>query len=37
MDDILQSTINRFRAYLERRQFSAHTVVSQTPPAERVA
>ena len=30
MDDILQSTINRFRAYLERRQFSAHTVVSYT-------
>src|SRR5262249_32765855 len=30
MDDILQATINRFRAYLERRQFSAHTVVSYT-------
>src|SRR5262250_3818303 len=30
MDDILQSTINRFRAYLERRLFSAHTVVSYT-------
>src|SRR5215813_9255785 len=30
MDDIRQSTINRFRAYLERRQFSAHTVVSYT-------
>src|SRR5262245_20775390 len=30
MDDILQSTINRFRAYLEGRQFSAQTVVSYT-------
>lgn len=30
MDDILQSAVDRFRAYLERRQFSAHTVVSYT-------
>jgi site-specific recombinase XerD len=30
MDDISQTTIDRFRAYLERRQFSAHTVVSYT-------
>ena len=30
MDDIRQTTIDRFRAYLERRQFSAHTVVSYT-------
>jgi len=35
MDDILQSTINRFRAYLERRQFSAHTVVSYTTDLRR--
>ena len=28
MDDIRQSAMDRFRAYLERRQFSAHTVVS---------
>ena len=30
MDDIRQTTIDRFRAYLERRQFSAHTVASYT-------
>src|SRR4029434_2684409 len=30
MDDIRQTAIDRFRAYLERRQFSAHTVVSYT-------
>jgi site-specific recombinase XerD len=30
MDDIRQTTIDRFQAYLERRQFSAHTVASYT-------
>jgi hypothetical protein len=30
MDDIRQSAIDRFRAYLERRQFSTHTVASYT-------
>jgi site-specific recombinase XerD len=30
MDDIRQTAIERFRAYLERRQFSAHTVASYT-------
>jgi site-specific recombinase XerD len=30
MDDIRQTTIDRFRAYLERRRFSAHTVASYT-------
>jgi site-specific recombinase XerD len=30
MDEIRQSAIDRFRAYLERRQFSAHTVASYT-------
>src|SRR5215216_5004709 len=30
MDDIRQTDINRFRAYLERRQFSAHTIASYT-------
>jgi site-specific recombinase XerD len=30
MDDIRQTAIDRFRAYLERRQFSAHTVVNYT-------
>jgi site-specific recombinase XerD len=30
MDDIRQTTIDRFRAYVERRQFSAHTVASYT-------
>jgi len=30
MDDIRQTAIDRFRAYLERRQFSAHTLVSYT-------
>src|SRR6516165_6290385 len=30
MDDIRQTAINRFRAYLERRQFSAHTLASYT-------
>src|SRR6266566_4690074 len=28
MDDIRKTAIDRFRAYLERRQFSAHTVAS---------
>jgi site-specific recombinase XerD len=28
MDDIRQTALDRFRAYLERRQFSAHTVAS---------
>src|SRR5712671_5834504 len=30
MDDIRKTAIDRFRAYLERRQFSAHTLVSYT-------
>ena len=30
MDDIRQTAIDRFQAYLERRQFSAHTVASYT-------
>ena len=30
MDDIRQTAIARFRAYLERRQFSGHTVASST-------
>jgi site-specific recombinase XerD len=30
MDDIRQTAIDRFRAYLERRQFSVHTLVSYT-------
>ena len=30
MDDMRQTAIDRFRAYLERRQFSAHTVASYT-------
>jgi site-specific recombinase XerD len=30
MDDIRQTAIARFRTYLERRQFSAHTVASYT-------
>jgi site-specific recombinase XerD len=30
MDDICQTAIDRFRAYLERRQFSAHTIASYT-------
>jgi site-specific recombinase XerD len=30
MDDIRQIAIDRFRAYLERRQFSAHTIASYT-------
>src|SRR6266699_6256398 len=30
MDDIRKTAIDRFRAYLERRQFSAHTVASYT-------
>ena len=30
MDDIRQTVIDRFQAYLERRQFSAHTVASYT-------
>lgn len=30
MDDIRQTSLDQFRAYLERRQFSAHTVVSYT-------
>jgi site-specific recombinase XerD len=30
MDDIRQTAIDQFRAYLERRQFSAHTIASYT-------
>ena len=30
MDDIRQTAIDRFQAYLARRQFSAHTVASYT-------
>jgi site-specific recombinase XerD len=30
MDDIRQTAIDRFQAYLERRQFSAHTVANYT-------
>src|SRR2546426_8452237 len=30
MDDIRQTAIDRFRAYFERRQFSAHTITSYT-------
>jgi site-specific recombinase XerD len=30
MDDIRQTAIDRFRAYLERRQFSGHTIASYT-------
>jgi site-specific recombinase XerD len=30
MDDIRHAAIDRFRAYLERRQYSAHTIVSYT-------
>ena len=30
MDDMRQTAIDRFRAYLARRQFSAHTVASYT-------
>jgi site-specific recombinase XerD len=30
MDNMRQTAIDRFRAYLERRQFSAHTVASYT-------
>src|SRR5437899_481093 len=30
MDDIRKTAIDRFRTYLERRQFSAHTVASYT-------
>jgi site-specific recombinase XerD len=30
MDDIRQTAINQFRAYLERRQFSVHTIASYT-------
>jgi len=30
MDDIRQTAIDRFRVYLERRQFSAHTVANYT-------
>src|SRR5712691_11521075 len=30
MDDIRQAAMDRFRMYLERRQFSAHTVTSYT-------
>ncbi len=28
MDDIRKTALDRFRLYLERRQFSAHTIVS---------
>jgi hypothetical protein len=30
MDDIRRTAIDQFRAYLERRQFSAHTIASYT-------
>ena len=30
MDDIRQTAIDRFRTYLERQQFSAHTVANYT-------
>jgi site-specific recombinase XerC len=30
MDDIRQTAIDRFRLYLERRQFSAHTIANYT-------
>jgi site-specific recombinase XerD len=30
MDDIRQSALDRFRAYLERRQFSGHSIASYT-------
>ena len=30
MDDIRQTALDRFRAFLERRQFSAHTIASYT-------
>jgi site-specific recombinase XerD len=30
MDDIRQTAMDRFRTYLERRQFSAHTIASDT-------
>jgi site-specific recombinase XerD len=30
MDDLRQTAIDRFRAYLERRQFSTHTIASDT-------
>src|SRR5215470_5222551 len=30
MDDIRQTAMDRFRAYLERRQFSAHTIANYT-------
>ena len=30
MDDIRQTAIDRFQAYLARRQFSAHTIASYT-------
>src|ERR687883_506656 len=30
MDDIRQTALDRFRLYLERRQFSAHTIASYT-------
>jgi hypothetical protein len=30
MDDIRQIAIDRFRLYLERRQFSAHTIANYT-------
>ena len=29
MDDIRKTALDRFRLYLERRQFSAHTIVSE--------
>jgi len=30
MDDIRQTALDRFRAYLERRQFSGHSIASYT-------
>jgi hypothetical protein len=37
MDDIRQTAIDRFRADLERRQFSAHTVASYTSYGQRLS
>jgi hypothetical protein len=37
MDDIRQTAIDRFRAYLERRQFSAHTVANGSSTLNRGA
>jgi hypothetical protein len=37
MDDIRQTALDRFRASLERRQFSAHTIASHNAHAKRGA